>query len=107
MLDPRQPVSDRPNTRETTMNRTDLAAMAARTATARTLIGSLTVGDPVIVGTDGTEYAMTVSRGPRLADGTHGDPNGIRVTVTLGPGRYSREVVADSVGAGYVTIRRA
>lgn len=77
-----------------------------RTREAFNLLASLREGDAVLVTQDGRESTMYVSRDLHRADGAYGSWEGSRVTVTFGPGRYSREISADAVGNGYVSIVR-
>lgn len=84
------------------------AAISAKSREAATFISSLRIGDAVVVVTlDGRELNMTVSRGPGRSDGAYGSWESTRVTVTLGVGRYSCEVIADAIGNGRMAIRRA
>lgn len=89
------------------ISRTEQDRITAATRKAAAFISKLRPGDLVLVTVDGREHLMTVSRGPGLADGQFGAWEGIRVTVTLGPGRWSTEIVADGVGHGRYSIRRS
>lgn len=89
------------------ISRKEQAEITERTRVAAGFISSLRPGDAVVVTQDGRELEMTVSRGPGRSDGAYGTWESIRVTVTLGPGRYSTEVGAEHVARGRMSIRRA
>lgn len=88
-------------------SRKDQQEMTERTRVAAGFISTLRPGDAVVVTQDGRDLEMTVSRGPSRCDGAYGSWESIRVTVTLGPGRYSTEVGAEHVARGRMSIRRA
>lgn len=70
-------------------------------------VSELHPGDTVEVTTVGAKpLTMTVTGGPRRGDGAFGSPESTRVTVSLGPGRYSMELTADQVAKGSVSFRR-
>lgn len=69
-------------------------------------LSTLKTGDPVTVKDGGREYNMFVSRPARRSDGPFGSYESTRVTVTFGPGRYSREVTAEQMANGSVDIER-
>jgi len=76
------------------------------TRDAATFLGALHQGDAVRVKVDGRSHDMTVSRAAHRADGAFGSWESTRVTVTLGPGRWSTEIGADHVAAGRQSIER-
>ena len=71
------------------------------------ILASLNVGDAVTVTNDGKEHAMTVTRSARRSDGAFGSWESTRVTVSLGPGRWSTEITAEGIGSGRQSIRKA
>ncbi|MET7363202.1 hypothetical protein ABZS76_32860 [Streptomyces sp. NPDC005562] len=62
-------------------------------------LGGLKVGDRVRVTREGRTADLTVSWGPRRADGALGSVESTRVTVSYGVGRYSFEVSAGDLFA--------
>lgn len=77
------------------------AAQAERTRAAYTFLASLKVGETVLL--DGSP--ITVKRALYQADG-FGAWESAQVQLSYGPGRYSTEVSAARVGAGYVKLTR-
>ena len=71
-------------------------------------IASLRIGDAVSVTRDGRSLDMTVTTDPHRGDsGGFGSVESTRVTVSLGPGRYSATISADAVAHGYTSITKA
>lgn len=68
------------------------------------LLEGFKLKDKVRVVSDGHPLDMYVSRTARRSDGQFGSSQSTRVTVTFGPGRYSREVTADQLVHGLATI---
>ena len=79
-----------------------MISMAIRDAV--TLLGGLRRDEPVTVTFEGRHRQMTVSRPLHRCDGQSGSYESSRVTVTYGPGRYSREVTAEQMASGEVSI---
>jgi hypothetical protein len=77
-----------------------------RTRDAHEFLARLHAGDRVRVTIDGRQNDMTVSREIRLADGAYGSWESARVTVTLGSGRWSTELIADAIGNGRQAAER-
>ncbi|MFJ6720544.1 hypothetical protein [Streptomyces sp. NPDC091259] len=73
--------------------------MSPEMAAAISFIQSLKPGDRVRVAEYGQTYEMGVTTHPTLCDGRHGPMESIGVTVSFGPGRYSRRVQADNLVA--------
>jgi len=85
--------------------------MAPEIIAAHDLLASFRIGDLVTVTFDGKDHDMIVSRELRRSDGAYGSYESSQITVTYGPGRYSREVKAEQlagrwVGAGTFAIAR-
>jgi hypothetical protein len=83
------------------MNKSQMAAMKDATRQAHTFLASLKVGETVLL--DG--QPITVKRALYQADG-FGAWESAQVQLSYGPGRYSTEVSAARIGAGYVKLTR-
>jgi len=83
------------------MNKSQTAAQQTATRQAHAFLASLKVGDTVLL--DGSP--ITVKRALYQADG-YGAWESAQVQLSYGPGRYSTEVSAARIGAGFVTLTR-
>lgn len=70
------------------------------------LLSSFREGDAVAVTESGRTNDFTVSRDARRSDGAFGSYESTHITVSMGVGRYAREVTAEQLAAGRCTITR-